>query len=219
MAAAGFSAIDPELLKAVTGNRRASGSPEEKRAFLDQQAEMSRQQGYQEGFELGKQEGFEAGYELSLARARQELEVSHGAELARIADQFAADLQAVLDRIGPAMERFYESAENQMTEKATEVVERILRHELRSHPESVLGIVRAALEELGKAKKARVRLNPFDMPGVLSHREELQRAIHGIESIELVTDPNLEGGCVVESESGVIDASVSTIVQLLEDAA
>ena len=63
-----------------------------------------------------------------------------------------------------------------------------------------------------------VRVNPADLPVIEERGQRLERA--GREQLlDIVPDPLVAaGGCVIESESGAIDAQLETQLRVLERA-
>nr|MDQ3806425.1 FliH/SctL family protein [Acidobacteriota bacterium] len=63
-----------------------------------------------------------------------------------------------------------------------------------------------------------VRVNPADLPAVEAHRARLDPAGRA-RFLDLVADPRVgPGGCVIESESGTVDAQLQTQLRVLERA-
>ncbi len=65
------------------------------------------------------------------------------------------------------------------------------------------------------SRHARIRLNPFDGAILQNHRTELLAASGSLRDIELVDDPTIVGGCVIETEGGLVDATTETRLELL----
>jgi len=127
--------------------------------------------------------------------------------------QAAADLQPVLaklmgsiDEIASLRPRIVREAEGDLVILALAIARRILRRELTVDPDSVRGLVRAALDKLAGQEISRVRTHPELEPAM---RRTLQQEGRG--GIEIVADATLERGAVlVETARGRLDASIET---------
>lgn len=77
--------------------------------------------------------------------------------------------------------------------------------------ERVLGVARKALNYVRNQKKVTLRTSPEDAEMAQAHLDELLRQYPGISILDIVPDPRLEkGACILESEMGLIDASLPT---------
>lgn len=185
----------------------------ERQAAVDAGFVEGQSSGFTAGYEAGRIEGHAEGFVAGEAEARAAFSTALNEELAN----FVAGLQAVSDQLPFAIERWYRDAENQLSAIATEVVGRVLKAELKSQPESVLALVKTAISEVAPARSVKVRLNPGDAIYIARNREAIERACQGLKAIEIVEDESISGGCIVESDHGLIDATVESTIGLLED--
>ncbi|HYE91947.1 MAG TPA: type III secretion system stator protein SctL [Terriglobales bacterium] len=118
-------------------------------------------------------------------------------------------LQAIVATQAKA-EQLYASAEDELIRLATGIARKIVGAELRAAPETIVQIVREALAAGRQGREIVVRVHPSAVAHV---RAALSHEIHvkGAESV----DP---GGCVVESEFGVVDAQLETQLRVIERA-
>lgn len=172
---------------------------------LEDPTERRRREAYEEGFqrgltegrEVGEQEGFRQMVQLQSERVGQEIEA------------FRSDLQAALQDVEAAASEWISQAEEILAGLALKIAEQILADQVR-HPEAALPLARQALSEIQLVETVKLRVHPFHAESVRAHAEELLRAAQGLERIEIVEDPTLTGGCIVESDLGRIDATVQT---------
>jgi flagellar assembly protein FliH len=95
--------------------------------------------------------------------------------------------------------------ERQVVQLALAIARRVILREVTLDPDLVGAITHVALERLGDASPATIRLNPEDYSAVSAHRGEHWAGTN----VSVVPDPALpRGGCLVESAFGVVDASV-----------
>ncbi|MDB5803656.1 MAG: hypothetical protein JWN73_978 [Betaproteobacteria bacterium] len=145
--------------------------------------ETARADGATAGFAAGRAEGLQA------AAA----EVEH---LRRIAAAMAGAFTEMQDETALAL-----------LDLAVGTARHVLREELRSHPEAMLGAIREAIDLAGTGACPVLQLNPGDLGFVQRHLgEEL-----GPGGWRLVEDARVEpGGCRVTTTSGSIDATLKT---------
>lgn len=113
---------------------------------------------------------------------------------------FARQRRDLLDELLPYVVRI-----------AVEVARRIVRRELTSDPGMVTRTVQAALEQMLSATRITVRVHPLDAQVLQAQIGTIADAPDQAEAIEIVPDGSIDpGGCVVESERGIIDARLRT---------
>ena len=102
--------------------------------------------------------------------------------------------------------------ERQVVQLAMAVATRIVSREIAVDRELLVAMARVALDRLGDSASARVRLHPEDYAAV----QRLGSASVRDGAVQVVSDPSIHrGGCVVESEFGLIDVSVDAQVEEL----
>jgi flagellar assembly protein FliH len=126
----------------------------------------------------------------------------------------AEQLEPVLSRFAKTIEelvafriRFRREAEQDLVRLALSVAKRILRRELAIDSSVMLGLVKAALDQLELRETYRVRMHPQDAPAIQQRFRDL-----GLPSrLEVVADAGLERGAVIfETIRGEMDASIDT---------
>jgi flagellar assembly protein FliH len=149
-----------------------------------------------------RQEGYQDGYRNGLA-ALESYKQGQAAQMAAYMN----------DQIGALAGDFYhrlESLEQQLAGRiagvALELARQVVRTELRQSPELVVDVAEHALGALlASARQVLIRLNPEDHAMAQAHLSEMLAA----RGARLVPDAGvLRGGCVVESDIAVVDATV-----------
>jgi flagellar assembly protein FliH len=167
-------------------------TPEEvaarRKALAEQHLKAAREAGYQDGYRDGK-------------AALESFRISH-------AQQSGAQLAAVIGSLQARFEQLEQGLAQQVAAIATELARQVVRDELRQHPGLVIAVAQEALGALlVSARHVSLRLNPEDM-ALVAHGAADVLAARGAR---LVPDAAVErGGCVVESDIGVVDAQVAT---------
>ncbi|CAN5695423.1 N/A [soil metagenome] len=115
-------------------------------------------------------------------------------------------------------ERVWRETEQDLLRLAVRLTEKILGRELKSDKKAVADIVANALQNARQQEKLTVRVNPSDLPIVEKEIENLTRTGR-VRFIDFIADPRVsEGGCLIESEVGTIDARLETQLRVLERA-
>lgn len=166
--------------------------------------------GYRAGYEQGRLAGYEEGKAEALAEGRAKT----ANEVARI----ASELDILASGIEEGMRKWYRDAEDSLAALSILIASRLIATELEMNQEAVIGTTREALQEVTHAASARVRVNPFHSGVLESYRDELLAIAPSLRSMEIVSDPSILSGCIVETEGGVVDASIRTKLKKLMEA-
>lgn len=167
---------------------------EEVKPLTLEELEAIRQEAYNEGFTAGERDGFHSGQ----VRARQEAEVALTAKL--------RSLEIVMEQLLEPIAQQDRELEQALVRLVEHVTKQVIQRELKDDSTQLQRILREALKLLPMgAENIRIHLNPqdFDLVKALRDRHD--------ERWKLLEDENLlPGGCRIESENSVIDASIET---------
>jgi flagellar assembly protein FliH len=150
-----------------------------------------------DAFTKGYAQGERAGNEAAGARAEAMLR-----RLAQTLDELQAFRTEMIQR-----------TERQVVELALAIARKVVQREVSLDSELMLAMARVALDRLGDAATATIRLHPDDYAAAASGRAQAGGSGHGVE---IVSDPAVRrGGCVVRSEFGSIDVAVDAQIDEL----
>jgi flagellar assembly protein FliH len=171
------------------GVRRAEPPAPEKPPGPDlgQQLHTARQGGYQDGYRDGL---------AALERFKQSFAAQMTAQIGQLTQSYGQELDALQQDMARAL-----------AVSATHLARQIVRSELTARPELVAVVAQEALDTLlMSARQITVRVHPDDHPLVAQGAAE----VLANRGSRLLADPSIaRGGCLVESDIGVIDASVA----------
>jgi len=159
--------------------------------------------------QAAKHDGYEDGYAEGLQQGKVDAQIAAHEAMSRQIEEFGAALQVKSDQVIAAIAEWYPEAEQRLAELAVVIAGRILSQEISLPQDSIMGIVREALAEVTHAEHIRIRVNPFDTPILVEHRAEIMNVARQLRDIQIVEDHDVLGGCVIESDAGVIDATIS----------
>jgi flagellar assembly protein FliH len=100
-------------------------------------------------------------------------------------------------------------SEREVVRLSLEIAKKVVKREVSVDDELILALVKVALSRLADQSVITVRANPKDCESILQYRESRGHKESWHEGIKLVEDPIItRGGCLIETDSGVIDARV-----------
>jgi flagellar assembly protein FliH len=155
---------------------------------LATQLRAARTSGYQDGYRDGlvALEGFKQSY----------------------ASQVTAQVGAIAQSYGRQLDAMQQEMARALAVSATHLARQIVRSELVQRPELVVAVAQEAVETLLRsAQHITLRVHPDDHALVAQGAAEVLEA----RGARVVADADItRGGCVVESDIGVIDAALET---------
>ncbi len=195
--------IDWEALRAEASAalERAKGSAREilEGAFRTASSLLEQAREEREAIaEAARSEGREAGRQEGIARVDAEI------------NELLTLLHALIEAVREDRDRFLRSAEPELVRLALGASERIVHHEIAQNDQFVVETVRAALTRALGRNDITIRVNPEDMEVMRVYRERLLAA-GDFEHLRLIEDQRIDrGGAMLESDSGTIDAKITT---------
>ena len=120
-------------------------------------------------------------------------------------------VQAMLSGFSRQRREFIMELQPYVTRISVEVAERIVRRELRTDHGMIARLVGDALKQVAGASRVRVRVHPLDARTLQETLREIVAAPDEADALEIIPDGSIEcGGCVVESDRGIVDARLQT---------
>ncbi|MEW6433488.1 MAG: FliH/SctL family protein [Myxococcota bacterium] len=109
-------------------------------------------------------------------------------------------------------------AEQDILDLALKVAAKIIGRELEREPETLLEIVATATEAARNSKSMILRVNPDDGRLLREKRPRLMELVGRAVDISIRDDADVEkGGCVIQTEFGVIDGQLRTQFEMLRN--
>lgn len=157
------------------------------------------------------QQGIKEGAKETEIRLRSEYEEKLEQERNRVA--------TILSAWSEQQDSYRNSLEQSVTKFAIAVAEMILKRELNIDKEIVLAQVKEALKRVVGVERITLRVNPQDEEIVHTHRAMLTQGTDSIRDMAIEVDAAIEpGGCILESDSGNVDARLLTQLKRIEEA-
>jgi len=128
-------------------------------------------------------------------------------------------LEETLADIGRQLDEFWISTEQELLKLSVDIARKIVHREINENQESVLSTVKIALYQLRDRQSLKLRVNPAEYELLREHKEEIMSSCDGMRSLEILEDRRVEqGGCLIESDSGSLDARIETQLKEVERA-
>jgi flagellar assembly protein FliH len=134
-----------------------------------------------------------------------------GAEAGAVrADAMLRRLTATLEELATLRSDVLHRAERQVVQLALALAHRMLQREIDADRGLLLAMARVALDRMGEAARATIRLHPDDYAIVMTAREQSSAT----DQVQVVADTSVgRGGCLVQSDFGLMDAGLDSQIR------
>lgn len=96
---------------------------------------------------------------------------------------------------------------------------KIMGEELRLHPDRIVDIVLTSLKPVTQHKKIHIFVNKVDLQNLEENKTKLKQIFEHLESLTIQERGDIEpGGCMIETEAGIINAQLENQWRALEAA-
>ncbi len=142
--------------------------------------------------------GFEEGTADGRAAAQAEM------------DEMLETMRGLIEMARLERHKIIQGAEPEIVKLAVSISERILNAHIDLQPGAVLEMARSAITRLVGRETVTVRVHPSDLELMRENRDRLM-SLNDIDNLRLIADQRVDrGGVVIDTESGTIDAKIST---------
>jgi type III secretion protein L len=113
---------------------------------------------------------------------------------------------------------------NKATEKmiipvALKAAKKIVGREIELSESAIVDIVASKLKSVKQSKQVIVHVCPKDLQNVEKHRADLYAVFEKLESLSIRANEDVKpGGCIIETEAGIINAQLDKQWEILEQA-
>ena len=174
---------------------------EEAESFLEsarRKAEEIESQAYNNGFEQGKKDGEELGKRQFEAMCNR--------------------LRSLIESLNGQGKELFSKYEEQMVRLCLKIAKKIVAVELDTRPELVLEALRLAVDEIEEATEIKIFLHPKDLEVVKESVVSRTDLTSGHKMEFLPNETIGRGGCIIETEFALVDASFETRWKAIEEA-
>jgi flagellar assembly protein FliH len=170
-------------------------------------ADEVRRRAHTEGVSSGQREGLDSARQLVDARAAEIAARQTQEQLRTVLPAFQAAAQA----LQAERDRWLAAWETAAVELSAAIAGKILRHELSRRPELAAPVIREALQLAAGQPHVRLHLHPLDLAQLHDCGAQAAGRLSAVGEATLVPDERVtRGGCIIETQHGVIDARLET---------
>ena len=135
---------------------------------------------------------------------------------------YAAGLDRWNDALADAWkqrEEFLARHEAELVKLAVAIAKKIIGHSVVMNPDIVLQTAKEALRSVRSERRVTIKVNPADEAALREQAASLKMLGPEIGELAIIGNPAIEaGGCIVESDLGMIDAQIGTQLASIENA-
>lgn len=102
---------------------------------------------------------------------------------------------------------------------ALKAARKIIGEELRLHPDRIVDIVLTSLKAVTQHRKIVIYVNKADLQMLEDNKSKIKKIFEQLESLSIQERADIEsGGCMIETEAGIINAQLENQWRALESA-
>ena len=151
---------------------------------------------------VAKQDGFTAGHN----EGKNEFEIIKQDYIKKTEDIFVAVNEFQKEKI-----KILKATEPEVLKLSTEIAKQILNAELTINKDSMMKIVIDALTRITDKTVVDIKVNKEDFEFLNKNKDIIRSYMDDIKNLNVKEDNNIgPGGCIIETELGVIDARIET---------
>jgi len=162
-----------------------------------------------DNFEKGKSEGFAAGEKAGYDKAK----AAFDAEIAKLKDQTAKYFKQLED----TKKTMINDLEHILLRFCVELTKKIISCELETNKEIIIATIKRALSIISERENILIRVSPGDIEAASGNKDFLSSVTERLENIRIEVDARIgKGGCIIESNSGLVDARLGVQLEEVE---
>jgi len=128
-------------------------------------------------------------------------------------------MTSLMTRLEETWRSLHDTVEEEIASLSFMIAQKVAREAVVEKREVIATQVRSALAHLHESGLVRVRVHPSDLAVLESAQTALSQTPHGMLTLKFETDPSLSpGGCLVQAQSLLIDATLDTQLLRLGEA-
>lgn len=117
------------------------------------------------------------------------------------------------------IEKAHQEVQKVVVPLALKAAKKIVGREIELNPETTVDIMTNSLKAVSQHKKIVIFVNRKDLEVLDKHKEQLKKLFEHLESLSIRERNDVQpGGCIIETESGIINAQLANKWQALEQA-
>jgi len=115
--------------------------------------------------------------------------------------------------------RIREDVHKRILPLALKAARKILGEELKLHPDRIIDIVQTSLKPVTQHRRITIYVNRVDLEHIESAKNKFKKMFEKLENLSIQERADIEpGGCIIETEAGIINAQLENQWRALETA-
>jgi type III secretion protein L len=132
-------------------------------------------------------------------------------------DEGLASLNKHLFALDKELKFLREEIQKKILPLSLMAAKKIMGEELRLHPDRIVDIVMTSLKPVTQHKKIIIYVNKADLQSLEENKNKLRQIFEHLESLSIQERGDIEmGGCMIETEAGIINAQLENQWRALE---
>jgi len=141
-------------------------------------------------------------------------------------DSERKNLRSVLDTLTQTVQQLTEiknevycHSEKEVVSLAMGIATKIVGHEVTINKNVILNVLKQALKKIVDSDKIKIRVNPYDLHFLKTQNHQFAHLIDNMGRLSFEADDTiLTGGCLIETNSGDIDARIDKQIEVVDEA-
>ncbi|MBC8283105.1 MAG: hypothetical protein H8E32_04770 [Nitrospinae bacterium] len=156
-----------------------------------------------------RKEGYNAGYEGGFNKGKEAAKEEFS--------PFLESTQKLIEELSGFRKEMYEKLEREMVEMVISLAKKVIHFEFSTREDAVQDMIRLAVQSVLDRESMVIKIHPTDKEYAESFRPELHHMFSEIKNITFVAHSGIaRGGCVVETNFGVIDARIEKLEEQID---
>ncbi|WP_437180152.1 FliH/SctL family protein [Paenibacillus andongensis] len=165
----------------------------------------------EEHIALSRQSGFDEGYEQGIAQAEANLRQEYG--------EMLTEARTILEQAYKLKQQIIQESEPFLIELSTSIAEKVIGRQLTLNPEWVIDLIQMVLSRRREKGIIALCVAPSQFAYIQDAREELLTSIDSQAELQIIPDSTVQDrGCVIRSSFGSIDARIDTQLKEIKSA-
>lgn len=157
--------------------------------------------------EKARIKGYEEGIEQGIVSARTECA------------SLIEEILSIKAQIKEERARLYSAFEQDLVKLSLEISKKVIYEQLSEDDEAFIRLVQSTVQRVRGVDFAKIWVSPTDHIRLSDLREALLSGLKGIKDVEILRGESIKNwGCIVDTESGVLDGGVDTRVTQIKEA-
>ena len=178
---------------------KEKGNDEIKKGLIDEAGGEIEEKAYAKGFARGEKAGLESGNEKI--------------------ESVVTWINKGLSELIKIRQDIYLETEQEIVKLAMTIARKIVCNEICVNKNAVVNVVKEAVKKVEGSERVKVKLSIKDFQFIKSEKPAIIDKITNIENVGFEMDESIsDGGCIIETESGDVDARIEKQFQAVEEA-